>query len=160
MPKREVQMQCYCGSKRAFSDCCEPVINKQSACSAEQLMRSRFSAYACARYDYILATYTPEKRQLLSIKELAKSAENTEWLNLEVLSSESKDLLASVEFIARYRLDGEFWQMHELSHFQYIDGHWFYSEGNEGKYSGKLSPERNALCPCGSQKKYKKCCLK
>jgi SEC-C motif-containing protein len=155
----EAFMQCYCGSKKAFAECCEPIIDKRCAGSAEQLMRSRFSAYACGRYDYILATYTPKKQQELTIAELAQSAENTTWLQLRVLDSQTTNTTASVEFIATYRMANEFWQMHECSSFEHIDGHWFYSEGKEGEQAGKLKPERNSLCPCGSLKKFKKCCL-
>lgn len=153
-------MQCYCGSNKAFSACCGPIIDEQSATSAEQLMRSRYSAYADKRYDYVLATYTPVKQSKLSITELAQNAEQTEWLNLEVLHSETTGSVAYVEFIATYRIDNEFWRMHEISSFKQIEGQWYYDAGKEGEHSGKIRPERNALCPCGSQKKFKKCCLR
>ena len=53
---------------------------------------------------------------------------------------------------------------HEVSLFRKIDGTWLYSGGKEvGPAQFKRdAPKkgRNELCPCGSGKKYKKCCGK
>ena len=68
-------MRCYCCSSKSFDECCEPFIKgDKHPSSAEQLMRSRFSAYATAHYQYILETYTKEKQQGLSVEDLAQSA--------------------------------------------------------------------------------------
>jgi SEC-C motif-containing protein len=155
----EIQMHCYCCSNLLFSDCCEPIIKNTSAEKPEQLMRSRFSAYAIKNYAYVLATYAPTQRQQLSVKALSDSADSTIWRKLDVLASASTDKIGSVEFIATYTVGGEYFAMHELSHFIKQDNKWYYTTGVMQDKSGKLTPSRNDHCPCGSGKKYKKCCL-
>ena len=78
-------MRCYCCSSKSFDECCEPFIKgDKHPSSAEQLMRSRFSAYATAHYQYILETYTKEKQQGLSVEDLAQSAQGATWFALKV----------------------------------------------------------------------------
>ncbi len=78
-------MRCYCCSSKSFKECCEPFIKGEALPhSAEQLMRSRFSAYATAHYHYILDTYTKEKQQALSVEDLASSAQGAKWCALKV----------------------------------------------------------------------------
>ncbi|GAC28333.1 SEC-C motif domain protein [Glaciecola pallidula DSM 14239 = ACAM 615] len=121
-------------------------------------MRSRFSAYALKNYAYVLATYAPDQRQNLSLSTLRESANNTKWLKLDVLGSSQRDATGFVEFIATYALEADYFYMHELSSFIKQDEHWYYTTGVEQDKSGKFTPNRNDECPCGSAKKYKKCC--
>jgi SEC-C motif-containing protein len=140
-------------------------------------MRSRYSAYVIKNYAYVLASYAPLQRQNLSLQALSESAQNTKWLRLEVLhsteneerakSADSKDSSenaestksGTVEFIATYAVDADFFSMHELSRFIKQDGHWYYTTGMMQEGSGQIVANRNDPCPCGSNKKYKKCCL-
>jgi SEC-C motif-containing protein len=50
--------------------------------------------------------------------------------------------------------------MHEKASFIKEDGQWFYVDGDIIKAPQARSEKigRNAPCPCGSGKKYKKCC--
>src|SRR3569833_3134762 len=68
----------------------------------------------------------------------------------------------TVEFIATYRQKGSKIAHHELGNFVRQNGRWYYADGklftpgtvrNEGPKVGRNDP-----CPCGSGKKYKKCC--
>ncbi len=78
-------MRCYCCSSKPFDECCEPFIKgDKHPSSAEQLMRSRFSAYATAHYQYILETYTKEKQKDLSVEDLVQSAQGATWFALKV----------------------------------------------------------------------------
>lgn len=90
-------MRCYCCSSKPFNECCEPFIKgDKHPSSAEQLMRSRFSAYATAHYQYILETYTKEKQQGLSVENLTQSAQGATWFALKVnltLAASSVDSL-------------------------------------------------------------------
>ena len=55
---------CPCGSGIPYSDCCEQIISGgQSAKTAEQLMRARYSAYVNAEMDFIFESTHPEHRQ-------------------------------------------------------------------------------------------------
>ena len=119
-------------------------------------MRSRYSAYACANYDYILQTYGPEQRAKLSIKDLQQDP--VIWCKLEVLHSQQNQTSATVEFQAYYQEKRQFYVLHELSNFCLEHGAWRYTEGTIFKDSGQFIPQRNDPCLCGSGTKYKKCC--
>jgi SEC-C motif-containing protein len=54
---------CPCGSGDAFVRCCGRFCNGgQSASTAEELMRSRYSAFVTRNVDYLLATWHPHTR--------------------------------------------------------------------------------------------------
>lgn len=62
---------CYCGSHKSFQDCCEPYIKGiQKAPTAEDLMRSRYSAYVTQAVDYLVATTHISQRKFHSKKEI------------------------------------------------------------------------------------------
>ena len=51
---------CPCGSAKAASTCCEPIISgKVLATTAEALMRARYTSYATGRIDFIEKTHAP-----------------------------------------------------------------------------------------------------
>ena len=151
--------KCFCGNTLAFEECCQPIIDgKLNAKDAEALMRSRFSAYFINDYQYILKTYTPANRSKLTIKELATSAQDTQWRYLQVLAHQTQKNTAKVEFKAFYKVGDSYFVMHELSGFVFEAGNWLYADGEMQKGSGEYTPERNSQCLCGSNKKFKKCC--
>ncbi|AEP30244.1 SEC-C motif domain protein [Glaciecola nitratireducens FR1064] len=76
-----------------------------------------------------------------------------------MLDTTESDDVGTVEFVATYSIDGDFFAMHELSSFIKQDGNWYYTSGLTKEKSGQITPTRNDPCPCGSGKKYKKCCL-
>lgn len=126
-------------------------------------MRSRYSAYAIAAIDYLLASTHPETRPSYNASEIKNWAESTDWRQLEIINkmpgsandSPADDTNAEVEFVAFYRQDEQLKQHHELSQFKKSAGRWYFYEG---KQLPDIKLERNCLCPCGSDKKYKKCC--
>jgi len=122
-------------------------------------MRSRYSAYALGRTQYILSSwhmsYRPKTLELeVSLK----------WSGLKVLSSTApKHNTAYVEFVAGFNKAGVTGQMHERSRFVFEDGQWFYVDGEQMESSTQYQfspPGRNEPCPCGSGRKFKKCCAK
>lgn len=117
-------------------------------------MRSRYSAYATAQYPYILDTYAQASRSGLSVQSLAAHDNATHWKRLEVVKAHSNE----VEFKAYYVNQGEYFCMHERSCFTKENEHWRYVSGQIQGDSGKLDIGRNTLCPCGSAKKFKRCC--
>ncbi|BFT30528.1 YchJ family protein [Alteromonas sp. D210916BOD_24] len=135
--------------------------------SAEQLMRSRFSAYALQNYAYILDTYAENERQGLSITELSESAKGVQWFALQInhvstdtsfTASDEPDLVDSVEFTAYYFENNHLYQLHETSYFVKEQGAWRYRDGVLHDDCGKLKYGRNLPCLCGSGKKFKQCC--
>ena len=122
---------CPCGSGRTLSDCCGPFIDGAATPqTAEQLMRSRYTAYTLARADYLHATWHPTTRR----GELGLD-EPVRWLGLKILRSEQggpNDDRGLVEFVARYKVDGRAHRLHEVSRFQRRDGRWLYVDGETG----------------------------
>ncbi len=112
----------------------------------KELMISRYEAFVAKDWDYLAKTSTSQ-----SIEELQMMPE-LEWLKLEVLNAYDN----IVEFKAYYRENGKIGLLHEKSHFIKENGSWKYADGE--LFSSKI--ERNEPCPCGSGKKFKKCCAK
>lgn len=125
---------------------------------AEQLMRSRFTAYRLQDEAYILETWHPDYRpQTLSL------TGDVQWTGLRVIRHQPGpgEDEARVEFIASYLADGEPGQMHEISRFLRQDGRWYYLDGEQVESTQRRAmkmPGRNDPCYCGSGRKFKKCC--
>ena len=148
---------CYCGTDLTFEHCCQPyIVGQRTPAHAEQLMRSRFSAYVIRNADYIHHTYAVEKRPENVIADIYDFAKSCRFIKLKVLNSEENGDLATVEFSAQYFYQNLFCQLNELSRFEKRDDQWFYVDGDITP-APDLKVGRNDLCPCGSDKKYKKC---
>ena len=117
---------CACGGKD-YATCCALYHQGVAAPDALVMMRSRYSAYVLKLEDYLLATWhastRPEKLELL--------ADHSRWLGLEIKRHEvqSPDL-ATVEFVARYKIAGRAYRLHELSRFVREEGRWYYVDGD------------------------------
>lgn len=144
---------CICGLNRDFSECCEAVVlHKRQAVSPEELMRSRYSAYTKADAKYLLFSCAKGNRHPDDSEAIEEFASQVAWLKLDVLEAEGD----TVEFKAYYKDNAGIKVLHEKSNFIKEDGVWKYKDGE--LYNSKV--ERNESCPCGSGKKYKKCCAK
>jgi len=140
-------------------------------------MRSRYTAHARANVDYIKKTLVPEARKEFDPAETKKWAEESKWKGLKIVSTKMggpKDTVGIVEFIATYEREGTGVDHHEVSQFKKIDGEWLFVDGEahehaegEGHHAHEKQVPvvrdpnkvgRNDPCPCGSGKKYKKCC--
>jgi len=156
---------CPCGSGREYETCCGPYIaGKAAAATAEILMRARYSAYATGAVDFIVDTCLRDEEHDIDVAATRRWSEKSTWFGLEILRTEKggpDDDEGLVEFVATYSQDGLRDRHHEISRFVRKDGAWLFSEGEivpttivrEGPKVG-----RNDQCPCGSGKKYKKCC--
>lgn len=129
---------CPCTSGKVFNACCGRFIfaainalpAKPAAKTPEQLMRSRFTAYALGGYgDYLLATWWPAAAQHLSSVEL--SQKSCEWVKLDILDKGQKGDDGWVSFSAWF-LDekGSERAMHERSRFKREQGRWYYVDGD------------------------------
>ncbi|MCB5160538.1 YchJ family protein [Marinomonas algarum] len=162
---------CPCGKHQPYDDCCG-VFHQQpgTAPTAEALMRSRYSAFALGYFDYIEATQEidtappPSDSQ----EEDAETNPPTLWTGLDILYTEKgleQDNTGKVRFAAHFKEGHYTGSLKEMSLFEKKDGQWFYVSG-EHEVSHKTTPShtavdkvgRNDPCPCGSGKKYKKCC--
>ena len=123
-------MDCYCGSLKTYSNCCEKAHkNLAEAKTAEQLMRSRYSAFVLANGDYLMASHHSSTRPLKEKKSIVKWAKSVQWIKLEVLEiSEGKenDTKGTVMFNAYFYDNGKVDIIHEKSAFVKENNHWFY----------------------------------
>jgi SEC-C motif domain protein len=156
---------CPCGSDKAFNECCEPFLNGMSnAPTAEALMRARYSAYATANIDFIERTAHSGSRADFNRESALKWAQESQWHGLEIVNvtdGKEEDAAGSVEFIASYSQQGEKIDHHELATFRKEDGTWTFVDGRILRQPMRRDQPkigRNDPCPCGSGKKYKKCC--
>lgn len=116
---------CPCGAG-AYGRCCGPLHDGGVAASAEQLMRSRYSAYALGKFDYLRATWHDTTRPV----DLGEdNGEAVKWLGLSVKRHVAEGDTATVEFVARFRVKGRGQRLHEASRFVREDGRWYYVDG-------------------------------
>jgi SEC-C motif-containing protein len=144
-----MQNRCYCDSGKSFSECCEPIIFKKAkAKTALELMRSRYSAYVLKNGQYLYDTCSEKLKNREDIE--AINADKTQWICLKIESFSEN----TVTFMAYYKEDKDIFVMKERS--------FFVREDEKIRYdSGEMIETvigRNETCPCGSGKKYKKCC--
>lgn len=156
---------CYCGSNLEFKDCCEKYINgTETPVTAVDTMKSRYSAFANGDVDYILDTHHPETRDEVEREDVEIWSNESDWLSLTILETVDggeNDAEGIVEFIAEYRAEGYIRKHRERSVFKKMDNRWFYHSQLELKpLETPKKVGRNEPCPCGSGKKYKKCCGK
>jgi SEC-C motif-containing protein len=157
---------CPCNSGLSYASCCERFISgKEAAAIAEQLMRSRYTAYVKVNVPYIVQTILPQQRKSIDEKEIRNWAEKTEWQRLEILKTEkggAEDSEGTVEFIAHYKEHDLASRHHEIGKFKKYNNAWYYedSEFPAQKQFVRIEAkiQRNDPCSCGSGKKYKKCC--
>jgi SEC-C motif-containing protein len=154
---------CPCGTGRPYEACCGPAIaGTRPAETAEELMRSRYTAFARAAVDYIIATHHGKTRGEVSADSVRDWATTSEWLGFEVLGTDRGGLAddrGAVKFRARYRQKGKIFEHLEVAHFEREDGAWrFVTSDTPPAERGAPKVGRNDPCPCGSGKKHKKCC--
>lgn len=127
-------------------------------------MRSRYTAFVRGDMAYIDRTHAQEMRGTAERSAAKETLNGFEWVRLDVLDTVSGgtgDETGIVEFAAHYKQNGVFGIHRERSNFRRDEGEWVYVDGthspaSETKPMGKVG--RNAPCPCGSGKKFKKCC--
>jgi SEC-C motif-containing protein len=155
---------CPCGSGSDFDACCSPYIEGHAAPTAQALMRSRYSAYTLDNQAYLMKTLAPESREEEEQETEQVSDTNMKWLGLEIRSTSKgcvEDETGIVEFVAKYKVGDKLGIHHERSNFRREDGCWVCIGGEinpkqEQRIVNKVG--RNVSCPCGSGKKFKKCC--
>lgn len=159
-------MGCPCGSQQSYEQCCQLIHqDPKSVATAEALMRARYSAFVKANIDFIGATHIPGTEDF-DPAEAKDWAENSIWQGLEIVKSHkgsAADDKGTVEFKAKYKdTQDKQYVHHEIAEFKKVNGQWYYDQGQiVGLGPLKRSAPkvgRNDPCPCGSGKKFKKCC--
>ncbi len=153
--KNESDQDCPCGSGKLYPSCCgifhDGVKYPETA---EELMRSRYTAYAMNNLQYIKNTMRGKAAQGFSDQDLEGQKNAHQLLGLNVIrhiQDKKNPNHAFVEFRALHQFKDKYSIIQEYSEFNRIDGRWFYIDGKIEKNS------RNDPCPCHSGKKFKKC---
>jgi|SRR5690349_15299480 len=119
---------CPCGSGEPFGRCCLPLhLGERQAETAEQLMRSRYSAYATGDLDYVWQTWHPKTRP----SEVTDTG--LTWTGLEIVDTADgspDDDSGVVEFRAHYLQNRRNGTLHERSRFAVRARRWFYVDGD------------------------------
>lgn len=152
---------CPCGSGRAYGQCCGPIIaGTKPAPDAEALMRSRYTAHVIHDPAYLDRTYRPTMKHPPGDVPPRPPAR---WTKLEIHRHDAnvRPGVSHVEFSAHFTENGDTGVLQEKSEFEQIDGRWIFTRTlRQGPapvvHTAKVG--RNDPCPCGSGKKYKKCC--
>ncbi|WP_296244408.1 MULTISPECIES: YchJ family protein [unclassified Psychrobacter] len=153
----------------SYKDCCQPyhdsLLSQEAdsimAESAERLMRTRYSAFALVKPDYIVKTTLPTQQSLLDINAMENWAKETDWAGLEIVEHTPKrgKRHAQVEFKAYFNTVDGIQAHHELSAFVKVkdkatnDGRWYFLDPTVS-----MSVTQKQPCICGSGEKFKRCC--
>ncbi len=124
---------CPCKSEQSYYTCCMPFhYRKAKPDTAEELMRSRYSAYFFRLTDYLVETTHPDTREPGLKEELEKTIPTINWKFLTIIGTSKggkNDKVGKVEFIAQCYVDGEPHELHERARFRRYKGTWKYLAG-------------------------------
>jgi SEC-C motif-containing protein len=132
--------------------------------TAEALMRARYSSYKTGNINFLRDSLSEEQRKDFSYESTEKWSKSAKWIGLEIIHTEAgleEDEEGLVEFKAFFEQDGKPYEHHEKAIFSKTNGEWLYVGSLPMQKTVKYeTPKvgRNDPCPCGSGKKYKKCC--
>lgn len=146
---------CPCGSALEYSLCCHRYLSgAQVAPDPSHLMRSRYAAFVIKDADYLIKTWHPSCRAAEFKQDIVAGFANTVWLGLTVFETATgvNDSEGYVSFVARFSENNTPGAIIERSRFLNESGQWYYIDGTRPQFG------RNDPCPCGSGKKFKKCC--
>jgi len=149
--------KCPCGSGRNYDKCCARYLEgKANPTNPEMLMRSRYTAYTKADIAYISKTMSGKAIASFDEEASTKWATTSEWLGLTILKADPvavDETVGYVDFLVKYKTDGQIFSHHEISEFHKVEDIWYYVDGIVNPKFGRNDP-----CFCGSGKKHKKCC--
>ncbi len=109
---------CPCGTGVTYDACCGRLHRGAAqAATPEELMRSRYAAYAVGDGGYVWRTWHPRTRPLDVNPDPA-----LRWTGLVVEDAAGDE----VEFTASFEQGGRPGRLHERSRFEHRAGRWFY----------------------------------
>ena len=121
---------CPCGSGKEYFECCELIHNDMSkATVAEELMRSRYTAFTLGNGDYLMESHHSSTRPISDKIAIVDWANSVRWLRLEIINSTNgmkTDNEGTVEFKAFYSEGYKEKVIHENSKFVKENGNWLY----------------------------------
>lgn len=119
---------CPCGTDKTYDECCKALHQGlRLALSAEELMRSRYTAYVKKLKDYLLSTWHSSQRAAM---ENLSFEPGLRWSGLKINATKAGqegDSMGEVQFTASYRFHNQPAQLKEHSRFIKEDGRWYYA---------------------------------
>ena len=118
---------CPCCSGKLYEECCELFHSKKDfPQTAEELMRSRYAAFAIPNGDYLWETTLPNKRKFHHKTELENWGKENTWTKLEIIQSNEKEVEFKAYFTDKFGKENIH---HERSTFKKVDKKWYYVSG-------------------------------
>jgi SEC-C motif-containing protein len=121
---------CPCGSLRDYNECCGAIISGQrDALTAQELMRSRYTAFTLANVDYLMRSHHSKSRPIRERQQILTWAKSVKWMGLTIINTqqgEPADTTGYVEFKAVFMENGKVSHIHENSFFEREKGLWVY----------------------------------
>ena len=126
--------QCPCSCGKTYENCCKIFHDGAAPSNALQLMRSRYSAFAYLKPDYIIQTThlaNPAFRQDIQVwrSEIILFCKNTHFQDLKIIEFIDGKSEAYVAFIAYLSQNGKNASFVEKSRFEKVNGIWLYKNG-------------------------------
>ncbi len=123
-------MTCPCGSEKQFNVCCEKfILGKAFPTTSEELMRSRYAAFATKNVPYLRDSLDPQNLHEFNAAATQLWADQAHFTGLEILQSQDSGNKGLVEFKAHYMLNDEKHIHHERGTFRKQQGRWYYKSG-------------------------------
>ena len=121
------EMNCPCCSGKNYENCCEPYhLGKKLPQTPEQLMRSRYTAFALVLTNYLVETTHSSTQKDNDFSDIEDWAKSNKLLKLEIVFAKDN----KVRFRAFYQdKNNEIYEHDELSTFTQENGKWFYVDG-------------------------------
>ena len=144
-----------CRSGNSYESCCQVIHNDlRQARLPLHVMRARHTAYVLNNKNFILSSWAHESRPQVEELQFPRT-----WIALEITDSDtiSKDSrIATVRFNASFTTRNGVTTVSECSRFIKRSQCWYYLDGISESHHRKIGG--NNTCPCGSTKKFKRCC--
>jgi SEC-C motif-containing protein len=121
---------CPCSSGLPYARCCRPYHAGEAAPTPQALMRSRYSAYALNKPDYVMATTHPDSPHWQADRaawraDLQAFSSSVTFVGLKILLAEGD----TVKFRAVLMQGGRDVSFTEHSIFRQHNGRWLYVKG-------------------------------
>lgn len=123
---------CPCGSGASHPDCCGRFLDgHERPQTAEQLMRSRYTAYVQENIVYLRDTLWPKHQPAFDQAGTARWAADNHWTGLNIIETQKgapSDREGTVLFEAKFLAGGTLHTHRECSRFRKKGGRWYYVE--------------------------------
>ena len=123
-------MICPCNTLISYELCCGQVHKSIfNAKTAEELMRSRYTAFVYNLMDYLKSSHSNKTVKYFNFKETSHWTKSVSWIKLEIIETingSEFDNEGYVEFKAFFKENGMIHCIHGKSRFLKQNNHWVY----------------------------------